>query len=204
MVYPFNSEYAFLRLYDEPVAELEIWERMQNSGIVVGVSGLDASGRAILLPDWVIEFPSYLASLQMLNVHVLLNKELVGRYELDQKTILEALKLGQVYFSLDLLGNPKGFSVIFQKKNKKPYFMGSKVQAPGHIIYQLPTKPKEMFEVVLYRNGQRIMHSNQESDQFYIEKPGHYRLVVRVAPFLPLPDARKWVSWIYSNFFYVQ
>jgi hypothetical protein len=39
---------------------------------------------------------------------------------------------------------------------------------------------------------------------YAITTPGVYRLEVRVIPLLPLPDAKKWIGWIYTNPFFVK
>ena len=204
LVYPFNAEYAFLRLYKEPTQELELWDKLGENRPLVGVSGLDANARAIAFPGNYWEFPSYRESFKMMSTHVLLENELSGTYERDQKILLKALKQGQVYFSLDMLGNPKGF-MAYVLDGKKRILMGQKknFQPAQKLVYQLPSQPREFFEVLLMKNGVTQAISNKSQDQFYLSGPGHYRLVVRVSPFFPLPDAKKWVTWIYTNPFYL-
>jgi len=205
LVYPFSPQYAFLRLYEDPAPELQLWDKIQHHYPLVGVSGLDASARAILLPGSIFEFPSYQTSFELMSTHILTKDELVGSYEKDKKILFSALKTGSVYFSLDLLGNPKGFLAYYQV-GKRNYGIGETINfsKEGRIHYKLPSEPNELFEVVLFRNGQRVAHSNLVQDAFQIDKPGQYRITVRVSPFFPLPDARKWVTWIHTNSFFVQ
>lgn len=204
LVYPFSPRYAFLRLYQDPLPEIELWDKVNLQQKLVGVSGLDASARAMILPGSIIEFPSYQTSFELMSTHVLTKSELVGSYKKDVSNLFESLKHGRVYFSLDLLGNPKGFTAYFQN-DVKVYGIGDSVPLtkPGFLHYKLPARPSETFEVVLIRNGQRIANINDEIGQFLIERPGTYRIIVRVSPFFPLPDARKWVTWIYTNSFYI-
>jgi hypothetical protein len=204
LVYPFNTQYAFLRLYEEPTLELELWDRFQSQKPLVGISGLDANARALTMPGNYIEFPSYRDSFEMMSTHVLLESELSGAFDRDQKLLLNAIKRGQVYFSLDLLGNPKGFSVYLTTE-KKIQSMGQRLmyQSDMKIHFNLPAKPRDFFEVVLLQNGQRVATSNEGSGHFEISRAGIYRIIVRVSPFFPLPDAKKWVTWIYTNPFYL-
>jgi hypothetical protein len=205
LVYPFSPQYAFLRLYEDPNLELQLWDKIHVQQRLVGVSGLDASARAILSPGSIIEFPSYQTSFELMSTHVLTKDELVGSYEKDKKILFNSIKNGSVYFSLDLLGNPKGF-IAFYEANGNKYWIGE--EAPfveGALIrFRLPSEPSDMFEVVLYRNGQRVAHSNNYEGEFVIDKPGNYRVTVRVSPFFPLPDAKKWVTWIYTNPIYIK
>jgi hypothetical protein len=205
IVYPFNPQYAFLRLYQDPVPELDLWDKMHPQETLSGVSGLDTSAKAIILPGSSIEFPSYQTSFELMSTHVLIKKEFVGSFEKDKKSLLDALKKGQVYFSLDLLGNPKGFKT-YLKVGTKTVDLGEEIlfTEKASIEYQLPSEPREFFEVVLFRNGQRIAQSGLAGGSFSVDKPGVYRLIVRVSPFFPLPDARKWVTWIYTNPFYLR
>jgi hypothetical protein len=205
LVYPFSPEYAFLRLYEDPAPELQLWDKIQGRYPLVGVSGLDASARAILSPGSILEFPSYQTSFELMSTHILIQDELVGSFEKDKRTLFKALRRGSVYFSLDLLGNPKGFITYFQS-GEKIFGLGEEIKFSGQskIFYKLPAEPNEIFEIVLFRNGQRVNHSNSIQGSFEIDKPGQYRLTVRVSPFFPLPDARKWVTWIYTNSFFVR
>jgi len=205
LVYPFSPQYAFLRLYEDPGPELQLWDKIHAQQKLVGVSGLDASARAILSPGSIVEFPSYQTSFELMSTHVLTKNELVGSYERDKQVLFNSIRNGHVYFSLDLLGNPKGFMASYEV-NQKSYWMGdeAKFVEGGVIRFRLPSEPSDMFEVVLYRNGQRVAHSNNYNGDFKIEKPGNYRLTVRVSPFFPLPDAKKWVTWIYTNPIYIK
>ena len=67
----------------------------------------------------------------------------------------------------------------------------------------LPQKPDVPFDVVIYRNGERMMTSNSQTTQYYLTGPGAYRVMVRVIPTLPLPDGKKWIPWIYTNPFHI-
>jgi hypothetical protein len=69
---------------------------------------------------------------------------------------------------------------------------------------RLPQTPNYFFETVVYRNGARFETVNQSEAEIEINQPGVYRVQVRVSPYFPLPDATKWITWIYTNPFYVQ
>ncbi|MCB0412063.1 MAG: hypothetical protein KDD22_06020, partial [Bdellovibrionales bacterium] len=154
-----------------------------------------------------ISFPSYESLFAIGSNHILLRSELTGNGKADREKVLHALKAGQFYFSIDLLGNPKGFNAfIIDKKSSKIYLMGSEVSLkPGmELQVRLPGAPFVPFDIDIYRNGERILTSNSHVTQLAIHEPGVYRVRVRVIPTFPLPDGKKWIPWIYSNPFYVK
>ncbi|MBX2995503.1 MAG: hypothetical protein KF681_11800 [Bdellovibrionaceae bacterium] len=206
VIYPFNPRYAFLRLFREPTDELSLWDQMSQERPLLGFGGADASARAIPLTDYLIKFPSYQTSFQIVNNHVLLDSELTGRYPKDRQKIMSALKAGQFYVSLDLLGNPKGFIAKLQDKDGKVYPMGSKIKfKPGlKLIAELGREPVYYYEIVSLQNGDRFETVNSKRLEAEITGPGVYRVIVRVSPTLPLPDGTRWITWIYSNPFFIR
>lgn len=204
VIYPFNSRYAFLRLFREPTDELALWDQLSQERKLLGFAGANASARAIPLANYLIRFPSYQSSFQVIQNHVLLDSELTGLYAKDRSKILSALKNGQFYISLDLLGNPKGFTAKILSEDKQ-YMMGSTLifKKDMRFTAQLAREPKYYYEVVLLHNGERLKTTNSQYLESEIKQPGVYRVIVRVSPKLPLPDGTKWFTWIYSNPFYV-
>jgi len=204
IIYPFNPRYSFLRLFREPREELLLWDKLSEGRMTWGFAGADASARAIPFANALIKFPSYKMSMEIANNHVLLESELTGNYQKDRQKIFSALRKGNFYSSIDLLGDPKGFNAVIKDKDRT-YLMGSKLKFSRglKIISALPIEPKDFFEVVVLKDGERALTKNTRSLEFEIKEPGVYRLVVRVSPTLPLPDGKKWISWIYTNPFYV-
>lgn len=200
LTYPFNPRLAFLRLFQEPTEELELFDRLGTTRPIVGFAGAEASARAIALTDYLIKFPSYQRSFEFLTNHVLLNSELTGNAERDKAKIFAALKKGQFYLCLELLGDPKGFFIALEDKGRWG-LPGSrwKFSKDLRLNIQLPSRPTSYFEVVIYRNGLRYETFNDEFTDFKIKEPGTYRVQVRVSPYFPLPDAKRWVTWIYTN-----
>ena len=71
------------------------------------------------------------------------------------------------------------------------------------IYFKLPVVPTAYYEVVLFKNGERVDILNTYEGLFPIQGAGTYRIQVRISPRLPLPDAVKWLTWIYTNNFYI-
>jgi hypothetical protein len=205
LVYPFNPQFALLRMYVEPQDELNLWDQLSITRPTVGMAGAEATARTISLGSLHVRFPSYQRSFSLLSNHVVLRSELTGEAEGDRRKILKALSDGQFYFSIDVLGNPKGFAAFIQE-GQKVIPMGGKLKySPGmKIVVHLPQKPKVPFETKFIKDGQEQMASNSVDTEYELHGKGVYRVIVRVFPTLTLPDGQRWMTWIYSNPFYVE
>lgn len=206
LLYPFNPKLSFMRLFQEPTEELMLFDQASQHRKLVAFQGAEASARAIPLADWLVKFPSYESMLSVSSNHLLLTSELTGSIAKDKIKILSALKKGQFYICFDALGDPKGFETyLLDEANQRRYPIGSTVAASKntHFYFKLPVEPTSFYEVVLFKNGQRIDTLNTFEGFFPLQGPGVYRLQVRISPRFPLPDAIKWLTWIYTNNFYV-
>ncbi len=206
LVYPFNPQFALLRLYEEPQEELNLWDQLSITRPTVGMAGAEATARTgSTFGRFYFRFPSYQRSFSLLSNHVLLRSELTGEAEGDRRKILSALASGQFYMSLDILGNPKGFAAYIQD-GEKIIPMGGKVKwSPGmKLITHIPRKPRVPFETKFFKDGQELMASNSLDTEYELHGKGVYRVIVRVFPTLTLPDGQRWMTWIYSNPFYVE
>ena len=205
MCYPFNLNLSFLRLFQEPTEETALWDRITQKRKLFGYAGADASARAIPFASYLVKFPSYEKSFEIASNHILTETELIGDFQTDRRTILQALKKGQFYFSLDMLGDPRGFNTYIQEKEKN-HRMGASVKFSKNLrlIAKLPIVPEDFYEIIVFKNGQRDLTANQPEINYEITSPGVYRVVVRVATFLGFPDGKRWVTWIYGNPFFVR
>lgn len=205
MIYPFNPRLAFLRLYTEPTDEIALLDKMSQQRKIVAYAGTEASARAIPLANYLIRFPSYKRSFEFMSNHILLKSELTGNFNSDRTKVFNALKNGNFYMALDMLGDPKGFIANLVDDNNI-HLMGAETKLTKRLFLKvaLPGKPKDFFEIVIYHNGEVVSRINDLEASFPITSPGTYRVQVRVSPMLPLPDARKWITWIYTNPFFVK
>lgn len=204
LIYPFNPRLSLLRLYTEPRDEVALLDKLSTQRKVVIYAGTEASARAIPLANYLIRFPSYKRTFEVMSNHILLKSELTGSFNGDRVKVFNALKNGNSYLALDMLGDPKGFIATLDGDNSS-YLMGSEVKLSKNMTLKvhLPAKPKDFFEIVILRNGEAMAKINQPEASIPITQPGTYRVQVRVSPMLPLPDAKKWITWIYTNPFFV-
>lgn len=202
--YPFNSTYSFLRLFKEPREEISTWDKVLSERKVVGFSGVDASAKAIPFASYLMKFPSYQKSFEITSNHILLESELTGKFNTDRIKLFDAFKKGQLYFSLDLLGDPKGFVSYLQNSDKK-HMIGSTVPFNKNLklVAKLPEMPNYLHEIIVFKNGEFEKVSNDIEMIYDVKSPGIYRFVIRVSIFLPIPDAKNWITWIYTNPYFI-
>lgn len=204
ITYPFNPQLSFLRLFREPTEETALWDKLASSRKTLGFAGADASARAIPWSNYSLKFPSYQRSFEIVSNHVLLEAELTGQYQKDRQKIFNALRMGQFYFAVDLLGDPKGFNAVILDQDKV-HPIGSKLKFNKNLklSVKIPNEPKDFYEVVIIKNGEGDMLSNEQNVVYDIKSPGQYRVAVRISVEFPFPEGRRWVTWIYTNHFYV-
>lgn len=204
VTYPFNPRHAFLRLFREPTEETALWDSLNREQVVYGFAGADANARALPLANYLVRFPTYQRSLELANNHILLNSELTGNFAKDRQKILQALRNGNFYLSMDVLADPKGFNALLVDRDKS-HLMGARVpfRKGQRIEARLGHTPDEFYEIVLWKDGQREKTVNESVLEYEIQEPGVYRIQVRVSPMLPVPDGKRWITWIYSNPFFI-
>ncbi len=202
--YPFNPKLSLIRLFQEPTEEIGLFDEVSIRQNLNMFAGAEASARAIPIANYLIKFPSYQKSFEIFSNHVLLKSELTGQVGSDKQKIFQAIKNGNFYLAFDFLGETKGFQAFVQDNNKT-HLMGSSIRFNKNLILraEVPAEPSDFYEIVVYRNGVRYATGNSSNINLQITEPGVYRIQVRVSPFLPLPDAKKWFTWIYTNPFYI-
>lgn len=207
LVYPFNSNLAFLRLLSQAGSrEIQLWDKLTLQQKIYGVYGSAAEAKFKITDNIFINFPSYETVLSIVRNHVLIRSELTGNGELDQKKIADALRRGQFYLSLDLLESPIGFECYAKDNKNQIHPLGSELKFATGLTYNidLPAKPNIPFEVIIFQDGKKIMTSNSLSTIYALQGPGVYRSVVRVRVPMPPPDGKTWMNWIVTNPIYIR
>ena len=72
LIYPFNSQLALFRLFSEPREEMGLLDQLSLKRKIFAFAGSEASARAIPWAGYLIQFPSYLKTFELVSQHVLL------------------------------------------------------------------------------------------------------------------------------------
>jgi hypothetical protein len=206
LFYPFNPKVALLRLYRDPDDELRIFDQLSLTKKTNLYLSSEATAKAVPITNWLIKFPSYENVFNIASERLLMTSELSSNMENDKKAIFNSLKSGSFYVSMDTLGDSTGFeSYLISKRHNQYTFMGDETRYDSslRLFFKLPREPNVYHEVILYKNGERVDHRNTSIGDFPITGPGVYRIQVRLSTTLPFPDADKWLTWIFTNNFYV-
>lgn len=138
--------------------------------------------------------------------HVLLRSGSAGQCDQRRGKTRGRVSFGSVlHVARYLRGNPKGFNTVLRNRRGQVFPWVHQVAFEEGLTLEvsLPQKPAAPFDTVIYRNGERMLTSNSQVTQYFLNQPGVYRVMVRVIPTLPIPDGKKWIPWIYTNPFYV-
>ncbi len=166
------------------------WDELTQKGHCVAIGELDnhAHRRSFFGLKRVI-FPFDFA-FRTIRTHVLLEKELTGKAEEDEHTILQALKQGQSYISLDYWHNASGF--MFRAYDEHTQVLpGGTFTRNGQALIEarLPGEGK----ISLVRDGRVVREESRRALQWDLTIPGVYRIEA-----LQYAEG-KWRPWIYSN-----
>lgn len=204
LLFPFNSELALVTMFRFPSDEMRLIDEIGRKRELLLFSGADATSR-INLAGLVVKYPSYEKMFSITRNHVLLSSELTGNFQNDRRKIIEALKTGQFYTSLDILDDPKGF-VTYIKDGSRRHFMGARVASSKNLELRvsLANRPVVPFEVVIYKDGEKWLTSNSTETTAPLHAPGVYRVLVRVKPKMPFPLRERWIPWIFANPFFIR
>ncbi len=206
LFYPFNPRLALVRLYRDPDEELRVFDQMSQKKKLNLYLSSEATAKAVPVTNWLLKFPSYENVFNIASERLLMTSELSSNMQNDKRAIFNALKTGSFYVTIDTLGDSTGFEAyVISKRDNEYTFMGdqTKFNSTQRLFFKLPKEPNVYHEVVLYKNGERVDHRNTSSGDFPINEPGVYRIQVRVSANLPFPDADKWLTWIFTNNFYI-
>ena len=204
LIYPFNPRLAFIRLFEDPTKETELWDELTQSRRVFGFAGPDDIASPVKWLLYEMRVLSIRSALDFLSTHILLRSEFTGDPLADAAKVIEALKKGHSYMSIDSLGDPTGFLVELVD-SKKHLLSGSRTtwNSELKLVVRTPNHIRVPFEVALFKDGHHFMSSDSNMTEIPLPSSGVYRVVVYVKPNLPLPDSGRWFPWIYSNPFFI-
>ena len=196
LFYPFNPNLFFLNIYSDTATSANLWDKWNQKSPTNGYVGSDVNSK-LRFGKTHINFPWYKTIFSMAKNHVVLKEELTSIKK--DKVILEALNSGSFYFSLDLFGDPSGFSFYAVHKSTEVSLMGSEVNLfdVDKLKVDLPVT-KIKLKTVLIKDS-KIIKKAFGNFEFKPTKPGVYRVELHAAPRFPLFREQKWIPWVFSN-----
>ncbi|MCI0526236.1 MAG: hypothetical protein L0Y56_02110 [Nitrospira sp.] len=178
-------EEVFISIQDHPSWHLRKWDQLSQSQRVVGIAGNDAHQNVKVMGYQLDPYP---LSFKFVTTHVMAP-------ELNEDSILSALKSGHAYISFDLLSDATGFLFTVLGGGTSG-ILGDEIKFIEEqvLTVQVPTPGL----IVLVKDGHRFRQCLCSRFSVPAAGPGVYRVEV----FLKIQD--RWRPWILSNSIYLR
>jgi hypothetical protein len=189
------ADLMFANFFARPAENLKRWDETMSVGNrrLIAIAGNDAHSNVGLNVNdasgkqWLgVKLDPYERSFRVVRTHVLIKKEKA----LTRESLLEAISQGHCYFSFDVFGDAKGFSLVTS---------GGAIMGDGEILVsglQLRASSPLPGRIELYKDGVMANSKSGTSANFALDAVGSYRVEVYLDSLgKPLGNA----PWIVSN-----
>lgn len=191
-LYRLNPRYALLRSLSPPSATLAQWDRLLAERDTGGIVGADAHARVPISRRFALRFPSYEAVFRLAQNHLLLERPLSGKAEVDERVVAHALAHGRGYVGLDGLAPAPGFSFTAHASEGRRVTMGETIAPPVRL--RAGGRMPDGARLRLLKDGHAVAEA-KGALEFDAKEHGVYRIEAYV-PGSSLP-------WILTNPIYV-
>lgn len=177
-----KPKYALLRMLKNPERNLRKWDELSLIHPIYGYYSIDAH----LLYGPLLDF---------LHLHLLLRKPMAEDFGKAKNQIHAALRKGRFYNAIDAAAQAEGFRFWAEAGQRRIPMGGvSRLLSPLsiHVRAAFPFSK----EICLFRNGKRILHSQEDNLVYEAKEAGIYRVEVYLKERSPLA---KNIPWILSN-----
>jgi hypothetical protein len=205
LTYPFRPVETLGALLDRPQEALTRWDRVTAERRVVAIAGADAHARLgyrqatdpyedVVLARW----PGYDVSFRAFVNHLILRQPLTGDASGDAETVLEALRDGQLFTSIDSLAALTAFEAKATSGDAAAT-PGAYLEVTGPVAIEAAIAAPSGTTLALFRNGELLYETVQPALRVDVGRdPGAYRIEAR----LPDSDSRA-MPWVVTNPIYV-
>ncbi|MBN9075101.1 MAG: hypothetical protein BGN87_03235 [Rhizobiales bacterium 65-79] len=204
LFYLVNPALACLRVYHRPVQTLAKWDRETCKRPVVGFYGPNMHQKVRIL-KWEPKFPSAEVVMPIASNHILSCQPLTGDFQSDRRLVHQAIRNGNLFFALDLVGDSSGFRFTARQEGLAA-IMGETLVSGVETTFsiRLPrVEDRSCPEIVVYRDGAEFIRGSGPAFTFRTSKEGAYR--VEVLARMPTFFGRgRMAPWIYSNPIYLR
>ncbi len=187
LTYPINSRYSIVSLIERPSEQIEIWEKNLKNQKISSIYGLNLHGKIGIFPF------SYSKIFNIAKIHIPIDGKKTEKFEDVKRLVMEALKNGNFFSSIDGAGDSRGFR-FYALSNGRRVEMGGIAERGSYLHIELPFKTE--FEGVFFKDGKKIFSTEKRRALIKIDKNGIYRVEVYLKKSSAL---KKNVPWIISN-----
>jgi hypothetical protein len=205
LMYPFRPAETLATLFDRPEPILQKWDELTAHRRVVGVAAADAHARIGLRsgepddPLLGVHLPSYEALFRSSSI-VVSPVRLSGDAAADARAVVDAIRSGHVYSSIDALASPP--AVAFTAAAGRHQFAAGDIvpDAPREVELQIDSNAPDDARIVLLKDGRE--ETSATGPQLRHVVSGE-RAVYRSEIHLPGGPGAPPVPWVVTNPIYV-
>jgi hypothetical protein len=205
LTYPFRRAETLAMLLDRPEESLHRWDTVTAQRPMVAVAGADAHARIPLtsvgdpynarvslhVPGYEQIFRTFSIGLQ--------DVLLTGESKTDAGLVLDAIRRGRVFSSIDALAGPVAFAFAASNATRT-VAMGEEVVAKGALTFQITSNAPDGVSVSLLRDGRQVHTVAGPHLEYESSDPGVYRVEMH----WPGAPGTPSIPWVVSNPIYVR
>ena len=205
ITYPFRPPQALALLLDRPEPVLRQWDALTQQRRMSAVAASDAHARVGVRSlgepydsAGSLHFPAYANSFREFSI-ALSDITLTGTAATDAARVIDAIRAGHVYSTIDALGGPAALRVVVTSGSRK-VSMGDLLSLGGPVHVQVNAQAPDDATITLFRDGASVATTRgSRLDHDAPEAPAVYRVEIG------LPDAPGTppVPWVLGNPVYV-
>jgi len=175
-------------------ATLERWDSLTTKQAVVGIGELDNHDTPMRVGGVTLSVFPFARVLNLIRTHLLTERPLTGNSETDISVVLDVLKRGRCYVSLDYFHPATGFSVTVHD-GQSDATMGDRFPLQNKALLQasLPRPAK----IRLFQNGRLIQETVGGELSYIVRNTGVYRIEAYLQAW------GRYRPWIFANPLYV-
>lgn len=201
--YPFRPAAVLASLLDRPAALLSRWDSLASVRPVVGLAAHDAHGGLTSRDDasqrpWVGSVPSYRASFRAFAVRAVLSSPLTGVAAADGRAVLDAIRRGRVFTSIDAVAGPAWLDFRADRGDTQATMGDALVYEPD-VRLSVRTGLPPGGQLVMICAGKAVANSPTGQLSVAVSEPGACRPEVLV----PGAPGDPPVPWIVGNPIYL-
>jgi hypothetical protein len=205
LTYPFRRPETLARTLDRPEDSLRRWDEMTAERPVVAVAAADAHARIPLtgLRDpyssrFSLHVPGYEQVFRTFSIAIP-GVTLTGESNADAQVVLEAIRRGRVFSSIDALAGPVALTFSATGVDGT-VAMGEDVIAKGPVTFQVQSNAPDGTRFSLLRGGTPIHTATGAHFEYQSSDPGVYRVEAQ----WPGAPGEPPIPWLVSNPIYVR
>lgn len=208
LTYPVRPAETLATLLDRPDGVLAQWDRVLRTRHVIGIAGADAHARLGVrsasepYDDRIVaRLPSYEASFRAFANHVILNRAFTGDASRDATELLDAIRWGRMFTSIEGLATLGGFDLKASGPGGfKVARVGEYIDSPAGVEFTASIAAPEGTRLVLLRNGEPMYDVVADKLSTAV---GAEPAVYRVEAQLPAAMGAPSIPWLVTNPIYV-